>query len=179
LKNITYFLCLSLEAEQSITTTPAPIDNKYRLAFPDWEDYKLGLWMARLFYVPEGWWQDISFEAIIIPFDFEESRNPPAPGLIGLPIFPNFTSQKMMDAQRTDAPKDGLRCFEGGLRIRGYANIGEGVDWIVSHFISRLDTPLVDGDRGAANIFGFMFPRIFPKTGIPIHILILIRRLSY
>jgi len=134
-----------------------PIDNKYRLAFPDWEDYKLGLWMARIFYVPDGWWQDLSFELIVIPFDFEESRNPPAPGLIGLPVFPNYLSQKMMDAQRTDAPKDGHRCFEAGLRIRGYANIGEGVDWVVSHFISRLDTPLVDGARGAGNIINMMF----------------------
>jgi len=139
-------------ADARVADVVNPIDNKYRLAFPDWEDYKLGLWMARVFYTPEGWWQDLSFEAVIIPFDFEENRGPPAPGLIGLPIFPNQGAQKMLDAQRSDAPEDGLRNFEGGLRIRGYADIGEGVDWVVSHFYSRLDSPLVDGTQGSINL---------------------------
>ena len=144
-------------ADAQVADVINPLDNKYRLAFPDWEDYKLGLWMVRMFYTPPNWWQDLSFELIVIPFDFEETRFPPAPGLIGLPVFPNFTAQKMMDAQRSDAPKDGHQCFEIGMRIRGYSSIFEGIDWTISHFYSRLDTPLVDGDRGASNIVKMMF----------------------
>ena len=54
------------------------LDTTYLIAFPDWEDFKIGLWMARLFYTPENMWQNFAFEAIIISFDFEPQRVPPA-----------------------------------------------------------------------------------------------------
>jgi len=141
-------------AEAQVTDVINPLDVKYLVAFPDWEDFKLGLWMVRMFYKPENMWQDLLFELIVIPFDFEERRLPPAGSsfFLGPPPMPYYGMQKMFDKMRSDAPKDGSNCFEIGLRIKGYADIGEGIDWTISHFYTRLDTPLVDGQKGFNNL---------------------------
>jgi hypothetical protein len=93
-----------------------PLDIKYMLAFPEWEDFKLGLWMARIYWTPENIWQDLAFELIVIPFDFEEMRFPtaglPTGGLAGT----SNVTQKMFDKMRRDVPSDGLDSFEIGLR---------------------------------------------------------------
>jgi hypothetical protein len=142
-------------AESQVADLINPLDLKYMLAFPDWEDFKVGLWMIRLYYTPKNVWQELSFELLVIPFDFEETRYPPAgSGLFfgGAPM-PNHMLQRIFDTQRRDAPKDGSNCFEIGLRIKGFANVLEGIDWAVSHFYTRLDSPLIDGPEGFNRLF--------------------------
>ena len=53
-------------AESRVADIINPLDMKYMVAFPDWEDYKIGLWMARLYYTPANMWQDMAFEVIVI-----------------------------------------------------------------------------------------------------------------
>ena len=141
-------------AESRVADVINPLDTKYMVAFPDWEDFKIGLWMVRLYYTPKNFWQDLSFELLLIPFDFEEQRVPPAgSGLFfGGVIMPNRSLQKIFDKQRRDAPNDGKKNLEIGLRIRGYWSIGEGLDWTVSHFYTRLDSPLIADKGGFARL---------------------------
>ncbi len=142
-------------AESRVADLINPLDTKYLVAFPDWEDFKIGLWMIRLYYTPENFWQDLAFELLIIPFDFEEQRMPPAgSGLFfGSPVMEDRLFQRILDKQRRDAPDDGIRNFEIGLRIRGYWGIAEGIDWTISHFYTRLDTPLIAEEEGFARLF--------------------------
>lgn len=137
-------------AESRVADLINPLDTKYMVAFPDWEDFKIGLWMVRLYYTPKDFWQDLAFELIVIPFDFEEQRVPPAgSGLFfGSPVMPNRSLQKIFDKQRRDVPGDGRKNLEIGLRIRGYWDVGEGLDWTVSHFYTRLDSPLIAEEKG-------------------------------
>jgi hypothetical protein len=137
-------------AEARVADLINPLDTKYLIAFPDWEDFKLGLWMARLFYTPENMWQNLAFELVLIPFDFEEQRVPPAgSGLFyGPPPSPGTSMQRLLSKRRLDAPSDSLDNFEAGLRIKGYWALGDGVDWAISHFYTRLDSPLIDGIKG-------------------------------
>jgi hypothetical protein len=65
-------------AESRVADVINPLDYNNFVAFPDWEDYKIGLWMGRFFYAPPNMWQDISFELIVIPPDFQYNRYPPA-----------------------------------------------------------------------------------------------------
>jgi len=145
-------------AESRVADLINPLDIKYLIAFPDWEDYKLGLWMARMYYTPPNMWQNLSFELIVIPFDFLETRTPPAGHAIyaGTPVLPDGWFQRVLDSQRRDRPADTLKNLEIGLRIRGYSNIGEGVDWTLSHFYTRLDTPIIDGAEGQSNLMGVL-----------------------
>lgn len=145
-------------AESRVADLINPLDIKYLIAFPDWEDYKLGLWMARMYYTPPNMWQNLSFELIVIPFDFLETRTPPAGHAIyaGSPVLPDAWFQRVLDSQRRDRPADTLKSLEIGLRIRGYSNIGEGVDWTLSHFYTRLDTPIIDGAEGQSNLMGLL-----------------------
>ncbi|MEI6125493.1 MAG: DUF1302 family protein [Pseudomonadota bacterium] len=131
-----------------------PLDAKYIIAFPDWEDYKLGLWMGRMFFSPTGLWQDMSFELLVIPFNFVETRVPPAGhgAFVGQPILPDGLMQKVLDSQRRDTPDESFKNLEIGLRIKGYSNIGEGVDWYLSHFYTRLDSPIINGKKGMNNL---------------------------
>ena len=98
-------------------------------------------------------WQDLAFELVVIPFDFEPNNLPPAGSSLffGGPQMPNKLMQRILDKQRRDAPGDDWSNLEIGLRIRGYANVGEGIDWYVSHFYTRLDSPLLDEEQGRAN----------------------------
>lgn len=141
-------------AESRVADLINPLDLKYIIAFPDWEDYKLGLWMARLYYTPPNMWQNLAFELIVIPFDFLETRTPPAGhgAFAGQPVLPGDLFQRVLDSQRRDVPPDTLKNLEIGLRIKGYSNIGEGVDWALSHFYTRLDTPIIDGAEGQSNL---------------------------
>lgn len=138
-------------AESQVADLINPLDLKYIIAFPDWEDYKLGLWMARMFYSPKGWWQDMSFELIVIPFHFLEQRLPPAGhgAFVGNPTNAPFNT--VFTRYRKDLPPTNLKNLEIGLRIKGYAFIGEGVDWYLSHFYTRSDTPITDGADGYNN----------------------------
>jgi len=145
-------------AESRVADVINPLDLKYVIAFPDWEDFKIGLWMIRLYYTPKNAWQELAFELIVIPFDFEEQRMPVAgagffnggPGM-------GKVYQKMWDKQRRDAPDDGSTCFEIGLRIKGYTDVLEGIDWAISHFYTRRDDPLIDGEKGFGNMVRMLF----------------------
>jgi hypothetical protein len=141
-------------AEARVADLINPLDTKYLIAFPDWEDFKLGLWMAKLFLTPADMWQEMSFEFLIIPYFFEKTRLPPAGSgpFFGTPQVPDRLMRRLLDKQRRDAPDDSMRNLEVGLRIRGYAHIGEGIDWTISHFYTRLDSPLVAGKEGFANV---------------------------
>lgn len=140
-------------AESQVADLINPLDLKYLIAFPDWEDYKMGLWMARFYWTPEDIWQDLAFELIVIPFDYLPTRYPPAgSGLfIGGAPLPGNLMQRVFDKQRRDEPSTNCKNLEIGLRIRGYTNIAEGFDWYLSHFYTRLDAPLIDGDEGYSN----------------------------
>lgn len=140
-------------AESQVADLINPLDTKYLLAFPDWEDFKLGLWMARLYWTPEDMWQDLAFELVVIPFDYLPTRYPPAgSGLfIGGAPLPGDLMQRVFDKQRRDEPATNCKNFEIGLRVRGYTNIAEGVDWYLSHFYTRLDSALIDEAGGYSN----------------------------
>jgi hypothetical protein len=152
-------------AEARVSDLINPLDLTYILAFPDWEDYKLGLWMGRFFNKPENMWQDISFELVYIPFDFEKTILPVAgSGLyFGAPEFSNYTFQKLLDKQKDDAPGRNLDNFEIGLRIRGYSHLWEGIDWTLSQFYTRLDSPLLNGKKAQNKLLGLALFGINPK----------------
>ncbi len=145
-------------AESRVADLINPLSLKYIVAFPDWEDYKLGRWMARIFFSPRGLWQDMSFELVVIPFHFLETRFPPAGhgAFVGQPVLPNGLMQKVLDSQRRDLPSENLKNFEIGLRIKGYSTIGEGVDWYLSHFYTRLTSPIINAESGMNNLIGMM-----------------------
>jgi len=133
-------------AESRVADLINPLDMKYLIAFPDWEDFKLGL----CYYTPANAWQDLSLEVLIIPYFFEATRMPTAgSGLFfGSPQLPNYTMQNMFDKQRRDEPEDSFNNIEFGARIRGKSSIGEGIDWTISYFYTRLDSPLVAESKG-------------------------------
>jgi hypothetical protein len=158
--------------EARVTDVINPLDTTYLIAFPDWEDFKIGVWMARLFYTPENMWQNLAFEAIIIPFDFEPQRVPPAgsglffgPPPFGSPL-PATGFQMVLNQQYYDRPASSpSKSLEAGLRIKGYWGIGDGIDWTISHFYTRLDSPLVNGNKGYINqlklLLGFPHGKVF------------------
>ncbi|MBN2108678.1 MAG: DUF1302 family protein [Deltaproteobacteria bacterium] len=145
-------------AESRVADLINPLDLKYIIAFPDWEDYKLGLWMARMFYSPQNMWQDLSFELVVIPFNFVETRYPPAGhgAFVGQPILGDGKMQKVLDSQRRDTPDESFKNLELGFRIKGYSNIGEGVDWYLSNFYTRLDSPIINGKSGMNRLIRLM-----------------------
>jgi len=116
-------------------------------AFPDWEDYKIGLYMARIFISPPNMPQDISFEFLVIPFT-EYDRFPPGGtgAFIGTPYNP-YTAD-ILHKRRHDYPDPSLSNTELGFRIRG---LTLGTDWALSVFNTRIKTPVVRGARGAAS----------------------------
>jgi len=149
-------------AEARVADLINPLDTAYLIAFPDWEDFKVGLWMARFFITPKNLWQDMYFEFLIIP-QFVAQRLPPAgSGLFfGSPQTAGST-QMVLDKQRRDSPEQfSLEDSEVGLRIRGHARIGQGVDWALSNFYTRLDSPIIDGQQGFNKL-------IFMQLGLPV-----------
>jgi len=145
-------------AEARVADVINPLNTKYLVAFPDWEDYKLGLWMARFFITPKDIWQDLSFELLLIPQYLAQQLPPAGSGLyFGSPVMPNQLMQKMLDKQRRDEPDEfSFEGMEVGLRLRGNAHIGEGVDWYLSHFYTRADSPVIDGMKGYLNVVRLM-----------------------
>jgi len=139
-------------AEEQVADIINPLDVKFQVAFPDWEDYKLGLWMARIFYTPPDFWQDLAFELIVIPFNFVEQRVPVAGHGFWVGNDPVASPiDKLLTRWRHDCPSENFKNFEIGFRLKGYANILEGVDWYLSHFYTRSDTPVADGADGYNN----------------------------
>jgi hypothetical protein len=129
-----------------------PLALQYILAFPDWEDYKLGLWMARFFITPPGLWNDIGFEFLLIP-QYLAQRYPPAGSSLfyGTAVDPTF--QSVLNKMRKDEPDQfNIDGVEVGLRIKGNANIGPGLDWTLSNFYTRADSGIINGQKGFYNL---------------------------
>ena len=143
-------------AEARVADVINPLDLVNLKVFPDWEDLKVGLWMARLFYTPPNMWQDLSFEFVFIPPDFQYTRMPVAGhGLFfGVPQMGKGVFGKILHKQKHDRPANDWSNAEMGLRIRGYS---WDIDWTVSHFYSRLDSPLIDGEKGFNEFMNLMF----------------------
>jgi hypothetical protein len=134
-------------AESRVADLINPLDLNNIIAFPDWEDFKVGLWMGRFFYTPENMWQDLSFELVVIPPDFQSNRLPSAgSGLFfGVPQFPEGVFGRIIHKQEHDIPTNDLSNTEIGFRIRGYT---KGADWTLSNFYTRVDSPIIDGSKG-------------------------------
>ena len=134
-------------AESRVADVINPLDLNNIIAFPDWEDFKVGLWMGRFYYTPQNMWQDISFELVFIPPDFQPNRMPSAgSGLyFGTPQMPNGLFGKMLHKMEHDRPANDWSNTEVGLRIKGYSF---DTDWTLSHFYTRADSPIIDGRRG-------------------------------
>ncbi|MCX5884741.1 MAG: hypothetical protein NT096_02325 [Proteobacteria bacterium] len=166
-------------AEARVADVINPLDYSNLVAFPDWEDYKIGLWMGRFFYTPRNIWQDISFELIIIPPDFQYNRFSPAgsgqyfgatpQGLtMEFPLrtlyWPEYFS-RVFHKQREDAPTNDASNIETGLRIRG---VTFGTDWTISTFYTRLDSPIYNGAQGYANSQQMVLNKAIGEFGLPI-----------
>ncbi|MEI6125784.1 MAG: DUF1302 family protein [Pseudomonadota bacterium] len=132
-------------AETRVADLINPLDFSNLTAFPDWEDYKVGLWMGRFFITPPDMPQDMTFEFIVIPYIFEEDRYPVggSGAFIGSAYSP-YTNG-ILHKRRHDKPSPSLSNTELGFRIRG---LTLGADWALSVFNTRADTPLVRGIRG-------------------------------
>lgn len=143
-------------AEAQVADVINPLDITNLKVFPDWEDLKVGLWMARLFYIPENMWQDLSFELIFIPHNFQHIRMPSAgAGLyFGTPQMPEGVFGKILHHMEHDKPGDDWNNSEWGVRLRGYSF---NTDWTLSYFYSRLDTGLVNRDKGFRQMLNLMF----------------------
>jgi hypothetical protein len=135
--------------------------------------------MGRFFYTPRNIWQDISFELIIIPPDFQYNRFSPAgsgqyfgatpQGLtMEFPLrtlyWPEYFS-RVFHKQREDAPTNDASNIETGLRIRG---VTFGTDWTISTFYTRLDSPIYNGAQGYANSQQMVLNKAIGEFGLPI-----------
>jgi hypothetical protein len=129
-----------------------PMDWRYFNNNPVWEEYKMGLWMARVFWTPENMWQDLAFELIVIPFEFiPEKAN--LEGAHPFYFFDNDHQQKLVDKRVRDAPNSSFHNLEMGLRIKGYLDIGAGLDWTLSNFYTRADKPLIKNQTAYNEVF--------------------------
>lgn len=161
-------------AEARVVDIINPLDLANIIAFPDWEDYKVGLWMGRFFFTPSNSWQDTSFEFLFIPPDFQKNRIPPAgsglffgtaQGLSAGPLYyPSFLGD-LLHRQRRDTPPNDWNNTEFGLRIRGQT---KGTDWTISTFYTRNDSPIINGANGASNLQKLILNGIIDQSGLPI-----------
>jgi hypothetical protein len=138
-------------ATQRVSDLINPMDWTYFNNNPVWEEYKMGLWMARIFWTPEDMWQDLSFELVVIPFEFIPERG----GFEGAHpffFFENDHQQKINDKRWDDAPNNSFNNLEIGLRLKGFCNVGSGVDWTLSSFYTRADRPVIKGAEGYADL---------------------------
>jgi hypothetical protein len=164
-------------AESRVADVINPLDYNNFVAFPDWEDYKIGLWMGRFFYAPPNMWQDISFELIVIPPDFQYNRYPPAgsglffgtaqgltvPLPFGTLYWPDYMA-RFLSKQRLDAPTNDASNIEVGGRLRGNT---WGTDWTLSTFYTRLDSPIFDGAKGVANQQAIVMNKVIKTFALP------------
>lgn len=130
-------------AEARVADLINPLELKYITAFPQWEDYKIGLWMARIFWTPENMWQDLGFEFLLIPGDFQELRFGLSGYPSGFPLSANNNNQKVTDKMYRDAPTWNIKNTEWGVRIKGFWRIAQGVDWTLSYFNTRSDSSVI------------------------------------
>ena len=144
------------ETEESrVADVINPLDVTNMVAFPDWENLKVGLWMGRFYYTPLNVWQDLSFELIITAPDFQPTRFPSAGSGIffPFPVMPQGLFGKVLHKREHDKPANDSSNMEFGLRIRGYT---WGTDWALSCFYSRRDTPIVNGQKGSQELLKYV-----------------------
>ena len=124
-----------------------PIDGRGNLnpAYPDFDEIKRGLFMARLTITPPDFWQDIFFEFLVIP-EFQPNVNWPAGHHFTHPEAFNTLANpnEIFRADYRDAPtswKDPAL----GFRIRG---LTYGFDWTVFYLYHRNPNAIVREGRG-------------------------------
>jgi hypothetical protein len=151
-----------------------PVDLRGNLnpAYPDFAEIKRGLWMARIFFTPVDHPMDLSYELLIIP-DFEPTRLWPAgyhlnhPRQFSDPVSPfgvGFANpDEIYKAYYRDAPHDGWRHPEIGLRIRGFL---AGFDWTLSYFRHRVDDGVLRPNQAMNQFLGAFFGRGGPIPGV-------------
>jgi hypothetical protein len=139
-------------ATQRVADLINPMDWSYFNNNPVWEEYKTGLWMARIFWTPENMWQDLSFELVVIPFEFIPEKGN-LEGAHPFFFFENDHQYKIVEKRWDDAPDDSLNNLEIGLRLKGFSDIGAGVDWTLSSFYTRADRPVLKGDAAYMDLF--------------------------
>ena len=124
-----------------------PLDGRGTLnpAYPDFDEIKRGLWMAKFTITPQDFWQDMFFEFLIIP-DFEPNRNWPAGYHLTHPESFNAlrNPNEIFKADYRDAP-DGWSDPALGFRIRG---LTFGFDWTLQYLYHRNPTAIVREGRG-------------------------------
>jgi hypothetical protein len=133
-----------------------PLDLTSAKAFPDFDDMKVGLWMARLFYTPPNIWQNISFDFLFLPPDFQPMRFPPAGhGLFfGVTAMPEGTFGQILQHMQHDAPGNDWNNSEWGMKIRG---LTFDTDWSLQYFYGRQDNALINGQRGFGQFLNLLF----------------------
>jgi len=143
-----------------------PMDYTYYTNNPVWDEYKIGLWMARLFYTPKDMWQDLSFEMVLIPFEFMPEKSQ-VQGVSPFNFTNNNVQQLIYNKRLRDAPDWSIDNFEVGARVRGFwRGLGTGVDWTLSNFYSRQDIGLIKSQE-AYNEYTWLFLlKIPPKNKI-------------
>ncbi len=124
-----------------------PVDGRGNLnpAYPDFDEIKRGLWMAKIILTPPDFWQDMFFEFLIIP-DFEPNRNWPAGYHLTHPESFNAlrNPNEIFKADYRDAP-DSWSDPALGFRIRG---LTYGFDWTLQYLYHRNPTAIVREGRG-------------------------------
>ncbi len=148
-------------SESRVADVINPIDFSNLVAYPDWKDYKIGLWMLRAFFYPRlpG---NITFEFLAIPK--WESLKPPPGGTgfwLGTPINP--LTGRLLHEMRQSEPANNLKNTELGFKVRGLI---QDLDWTLSVFYHRFDGPgLIRGRKGFTQfqrmMQGYTYGRIF------------------
>ena len=133
-----------------------PLDLTNFKVWPDFDDLKVGLWMIRVFYMPPQMWQNISFELIFIPPDFQTTRLPQAGHgfFFGNAPLPDGVFGNLLHHAEHDKPGNDWNNAEWGIRIRGYSF---DADWTLAYFNSRLDSGLIARDKGNAQVLNAIF----------------------
>lgn len=127
-----------------------PLDVSNLKVWPDFDDVKVGLWMVRLFIHPPRMWQNISFEFLFMPPDFQPTRLPTAASgiFLGIPPFGEGVFGDIIHHQMHDKPGNDWNNSEWGLRIRGFSF---RTDWTLLYFYGRRDDALINRDAGFQN----------------------------
>ena len=127
-----------------------PIDMRGMLnpGYPDFAEIKRGLWMARFYITPPDFFQDITFEFLVIP-DFQPNRNWPAGYHLMHPSA--FNSMKnpndQFKADYRDRPKS-WRDPAFGFKIRGFSF---GFDWSLQYLYHRNPVSIIREGKAMAS----------------------------
>ena len=123
-----------------------PVDLRGMLnpGYPDFAEIKRGLWMGRFYITPPDFFQDITFEFLVIP-DFEPQRLWPAGYHLTHPSAMNALKNpnEMFKSYYRDRPES-WRDPEFGFKVRGFSF---GYDWAIQYFYHRADTPIIRKGR--------------------------------